>query len=63
MMYMMMTLFIISTVIIGVSATITLQDANAASNDHNNSCRQHHDTSDNSKKCSQNDTPLILPFP
>jgi len=53
-----MMLFVISALIIGVpTATITLQNANAASN----SCSHH--TSDTSKKCSKNDTPLILPFP
>jgi hypothetical protein len=57
----MLILFVISTVIIGISAAITLQDANAASDDERNSCRQH--TSDTSKKCSKNDIPLILPFP
>jgi hypothetical protein len=51
-------LLVISALIIRVpTATITLQDANAASN----SCSHH--TSDTSKKCSKNDTPLILPFP
>ena len=43
------------------AATITLQDANAASND-DSSFRQHR-TSDDSKKCSKNDTHMILPFP
>jgi len=57
----MLILFVISTVIIGISAAITLQDAKAASDDERNSCRQH--ISDTSKKCSKNDTPLILPFP
>jgi hypothetical protein len=53
----------ISAAIIGVSAAaVPMQDANAASNDNGmtSSCRQH--TSDISKKCSKNDTPLILPF-
>ena len=46
-------MFVVSAIVIGVFvATITLQDANAASND-DSSCRQHH-TSDNSKKCSKN---------
>ncbi|HYZ51530.1 MAG TPA: hypothetical protein VE593_11630 [Nitrososphaeraceae archaeon] len=40
---------------------ISLQYANAASND-NSSCGQHH-TSDDSKKCSKIDTPFVLPFP
>ena len=57
-----MMMFVLSAIVIEVSAaTITLQDANAASNDDNSSCR--HQTSDNSKKCSKNDTPMILPFP
>ena len=55
-------MFVLSAIVIGVfAATINLQDANAASND-NSSCGQRH-TSDNSKKCSKNDTPMILPFP
>jgi len=58
----MMILFVISTSVIGVStAMITPQYANAASND-NSSCGQRH-TSDDSKKCSKNDTPFVLPFP
>jgi len=57
-----MILFVISAAIIGVStAMITLQYANAASND-NSSCGQRH-SSDDSKKCSKNDTPFVLPFP
>jgi hypothetical protein len=52
-------LLTILTITIGLSATaITLHDADAASS---NSCN--HQTSDNSKKCSQNDTPFVLPFP
>jgi hypothetical protein len=60
----MRILFVISTVIIGVSAAITLQHTNAASNDDGmtSSCG-HHRHSYISKKCSKNDTPLILPFP
>jgi hypothetical protein len=55
-------MFVLSAIVIGVfAATITLQDANAASNDDASSCG--HQTSDNSKKCSKNDTPMILPFP
>jgi hypothetical protein len=61
-----MMLFTISAVIIGVSAAdVPLQHTNAVSNDHNGmngSCRQNH-PSNTSKKCSKNDTPLILPFP
>jgi hypothetical protein len=57
-----MIMFVLVAMVIGVlAATITLQNANAASNDDNSSCR--HQTSDNSKKCSKNDTPMILPFP
>jgi hypothetical protein len=42
-------LFVISTAVIGVStAVITLQDANAASNNDNSSC-SHHDTTGNPK--------------
>jgi hypothetical protein len=53
-------LFVISALIIGVpAAAITLQDANAASN-HDSSCRQH---PSEISKCTQNDTPMILPFP
>ena len=55
-------MFVLSAIIIGVfSATITLQYANAVSN-NDDSCSRHQ-TSDNSKKCSKNDTPMILPFP
>jgi hypothetical protein len=57
----MMILFVISTLVIGLSAMISLQYANAASND-NSSCGQHH-TSDDSKECSKDDTPFVLPFP
>ena len=54
-------LFVISTAVIGVSAVvITLQDANAASNNYNGSC-SHHDTTGNPKKCSKNDTPIYIP--
>jgi hypothetical protein len=49
-----MTLFTISAAIIGVYVAAPLEDANAASN----SCSHH--TSDTSKKCSKNYTPLIL---
>ena len=57
-----MMLFVVSTLVIGVSAAmITLQYVNAASND-DGSCGQHH-TSDNPRKCSKNDTPFVLPFP
>jgi hypothetical protein len=58
-------LFVISAVIIGVSAAaVPLQHANAVSNDGmNGSCRHNHHPSDTSKKCSKNDTPFILPFP
>ena len=55
----MTILFMILAIIIGLSAVaITLHDANAASS---NSCN--YQTSDHSKKCSQNDIPLVLPFP
>jgi hypothetical protein len=51
-----MMMFVISAIVIGVfAATITIQDANAASYCHK--------TSDKSKKCSKNETPMILPFP
>jgi len=57
----MIMLFVISTAVIGVSAVvITLQDANAASNNYNGSC-SHHDTTGNPKKCSKNDTPIYIP--
>jgi hypothetical protein len=65
----MMMLFPIPAAIIGVSsaADVPLQRANAVSNDDDDgttsSCRQNHHPSDTSKKCSKNDTPLILPFP
>jgi hypothetical protein len=63
-----MMLFTISAAIIGVSsaADVPLQHANAASNDDDDTtsfCRQNHHSSDISKKCSKNDTRLILPFP
>ena len=57
----MMMLFTISAAIIGVSAAVAMQDANAASND-DSSCRRNHHPSDTAKKCSKNDTSLILPF-
>jgi hypothetical protein len=58
----MIMLFVGSTFVIGVSvATITPQYTNAESN-NDDSCSSHQ-TSDNSKKCSKNDTPMILPFP
>jgi hypothetical protein len=45
----MMMLFVISTAVIGVpAATISLQYANAASNDDNSSC-SHHDIYGNRK--------------
>ena len=46
---------------IGVSAaTVPMQSATAASsNDGSNSCSQH-DTSDTSKRCSKNDTPMLV---
>lgn len=49
---------------IGVSAaTVPMHSTNAASsNDGSNSCSQH-DTSDTSKRCSKNDTPMLIPFP
>jgi hypothetical protein len=54
-----MMMFVLSAIVVGVfAATITPQYANAADN---SSCS--HQTSDNSKKCSKNDTPMILPFP
>jgi hypothetical protein len=54
-------LLAISAAIIGLSAAVTLQQANAVSNDDKtSSCR--HRISDTSK-CSKDDTPLILPFP
>jgi hypothetical protein len=54
-------MFVVSAIVIGLfAATITVQDANAASNE-DSSCS--HQTSDKSKKCSKNDTPMILPFP
>ena len=56
-----MMMFVLSAIIIGLSATIILQYANAAIN-NDDSCSRHQ-TSDNSKKCSKNDTPMILPFP
>ena len=61
-------LLAILAAMIGVSAAVvSLQHANAVSNDDGggttSSCRQNHHTSDTSKKCSKNDTPLILPFP
>jgi hypothetical protein len=48
-----MMMFVLSAIVIGVFAatTITLQDANAASNDDATSCS--HQTSDNSKKMLQ----------
>jgi hypothetical protein len=52
-------MFVLSAIVF--AATITLQDANAASNNDAKSCS--HQTSDNSKKCSKNYTPMILPFP
>jgi len=60
----MIMLFVISTVMIGVSAaTVPMQSGNAASsNDGSNSCSQH-DTSDTSKRCSKSDTPMLLSFP
>jgi hypothetical protein len=60
----MLILFVLSTVIIGVSAAMTLQHTNAASIDDGmtSSCG-HHGHSDTSKKCSKNGTPLILPSP
>jgi hypothetical protein len=58
-------LAISAAAIIGVSAVVPLEDANAVSDDHGNtsSCKNH--PSDISKKCSKNNnnTPLILPFP
>jgi hypothetical protein len=55
-------LLIVSALVIGVSAAIvTPQYVNAASNNDDSSCS--HQNSDNSKKCSKNDTPMILPFP
>lgn len=62
--YIMIMLFVILTVMIGVSAaTVPMHSTNAASsNDGSNSCSQH-DTSDTSKRCSKNDTPMLLPFP
>jgi hypothetical protein len=58
----MMMLFTISAAIIGVSAAVAMQDANAASND-DSSCRRNHHPSDTAKKCSKKDTPFLLPFP
>lgn len=62
--YIMIMLFVILTVMIGVSAaTVPMHSTNAASsNDGSNSCSQH-DTSDTSKRCSKNDTPMLIPFP
>jgi hypothetical protein len=60
-----MMLFIISAAtIIEVSsaALVSLQHANALSNDDKTSSCGHH-LSDISKKCSKKDTPFILPFP
>jgi hypothetical protein len=58
----MVMLLIVSALVIGVSAAIvTPQYVNAASNNDDSSCS--HQNSDNSKKCSKNDTPMILPFP
>jgi len=55
----MMIIFVILTLMIGVSAATHMQYVSAASNDNSNSCRLHHGTSDNSGKCS----PFLLPFP
>ena len=59
---MMILLFTMSVVIIGMfaAAVASLQYADATSNDNTITCRYH--VSDNSK-CSQKDTPFILPFP
>jgi hypothetical protein len=59
----MMMLFTILAVIIGASVAVPIQHANGASNDDSMTsyCKNH--PSDTSKKCSKNDTPLILPFP
>jgi hypothetical protein len=55
----MLMLFVILTVMIGVSATTThMQYVNAASNDGSTLCR-HHDTPVTLKRCS----PFLLPFP
>jgi len=57
--HIMIMLFVVSTVMIGVSAATThMQYVNAASDDGSTLCR-HHDTSVTSKKCS----PFLLPFP
>jgi hypothetical protein len=60
----LMMLFMISAVIIGVCAAMPIQNTHATTNDHrmDNSCK-HNQPSDSSKKCSQIDSPFILPFP
>ena len=59
----MVMLLVILALVIGVyAAIITPQYANAASNNEDGSCSSHQ-TSGNSKECSKNDTPMILPFP
>jgi hypothetical protein len=58
----MAMLLVILALVIGVSAATIPEYAYAASNNDDGSCSSHQ-TSDNSKKCSKNDTPMILPFP
>jgi hypothetical protein len=56
-------LLAILALVIGVSAALIIpQYAYAASNNDDSSCSSHQ-TSGNSKKCSKNDTPMILPSP
>jgi hypothetical protein len=57
------TLFAVSAIIIAVAAAVTMpiEYASAVSIGDSDSCGHH--ISNVSKKCSQNDTPLILPFP
>ena len=58
---MMMLLFAIATIVgMSVIAAASLQHVDAISNYKTVSCRNH--LSDSSK-CSQQDTPFILPFP
>ena len=54
----MIVLFVVFTVMFGVSTATHMQYVNAASNDGSTLCR-HHDTSVTSKRCS----PFLLPFP
>jgi hypothetical protein len=56
-----MMMVVLSAIVIGIfAATITLPDANAASNDDGPS--RHNLNSDSSKTCTRNGTPMILPL-